>query len=133
MNPKRLANGGDPYYNPDYQYVPAGVQDMIFGLFNPYASEVMLQYGYQPPLGTPSITNPGTYIDPGPMPGPSGPPGVFTPPGPVTPLPGIDTGGPDTGGPDTGGPDPEPPPTAPPPPPPPPPSGPPTGYVSAAR
>ena len=143
MNPKRLSEGGDPYYNPDYQYVPAGVQDMIYGLFNPYASEVMLQYGYQPPLGTPSITNPGTYIDPGPMPGPSGPPGVFTPPGPVTPLPGTDdpvvgvpggpdTGGPDTGGPDTGGPDPEPPPTSPPPPPPPP-SGPPTGYVSAAR
>jgi hypothetical protein len=143
MNPKRLSEGGDPYYNPDYQYVPAGVQDMIFGLFNPYASELMLTYGYQPPLGTPSITNPGTYIDPGPMPGPSGPPGVFTPPGPVTPLPGTDDpvvdvpGGPDTGGgngtgtdgPDTNG---EPPPSSPPPSSPPP-SGPPTGYVSAAR
>ena len=140
MNPKRLSEGGDPYYNPDYQYVPAGVQDMIFGLFNPYASEVMLQYGYQPPLGTPSITNPGTYIDPGPTPGPSGPPGVFTPPGPVTGLPdqsspGPDTGIPDTGSPDTGSPDTGSPDTGSPDtngPPPPSTPQPPSGYVGAA-
>ena len=149
MNPKRLSEGGDPYYNPDYQYVPAGVQDMVFGLFNPYAAEVVLQYGYQPTLGTPSITDPGTYIDPGPNLGPSSPPGIFTPSGPVVPFSGDGNGtstgdgnGTGTGGGDgtgTGGgngtgtdgtdPNGDPPPTQPPPSTPQPPSG----YVSAAR
>ena len=119
------AEGSNPYYNPDYQYVPAGVQDMIFGLFNPYASELMLTYGYQPPtdpvtgqpVGTPSITNPGTYVDPSPTPGPAGPPGVYVPPDPVdpldpipdptpTPTPPPDPTGPSDPAPGGGGPDP---------------------------
>lgn len=132
------AEGSDPYYNPDYQYVPAGVQDMIFGLFNPYASELMLTYGYQPPtdpvtgqpVGTPSITNPGTYVDPSPTPGPAGPPGVYVPPDPVDPLdpipdptPPPDPTGPSDPAPGGGGPGvPDPTPT-----------GPPSGYVGAAR
>ena len=141
------AEGSDPYYNPEYQYVPAGVQDMIFGLFNPYASELMLTYGYQPPtdpvtgqpVGTPSLTDPGTYTPPGVGVGPSLPTGTYTPPGPTTPIdPGVDPtppdytppepppdptvpSDPDPGGGDPGGGGPDPTPT-----------GPPSGYVGAA-
>jgi hypothetical protein len=50
-------------------------QDLLNALFNPYASEIMQAYGYKPSTGTPSITDPGTYVDPGFTPGP-----VYTPP-----------------------------------------------------
>ena len=51
-------------------------QDLLNSLFNPYASEIMQAYGYVAPTkGTPSITDPGTYVDPGFTPGP-----VYTPP-----------------------------------------------------
>ena len=51
-------------------------QDLLNSLFNPYASEIMQSYGYVAPTkGTPSITDPGTYVDPGFTPGP-----VYTPP-----------------------------------------------------
>lgn len=137
----------DPYnYDSD-----TSLQALLEQLYNPYANDIMLAYGYQPSTGTPSITNPGTYVDPDPSGTvPLPPPGVYTPPDPLPPFdPGVD-------------PTPDPPP-APPPNPcpagyimgprgvcildptvqppgypdppgePPPPSGPPTGYVSAAN
>jgi hypothetical protein len=136
----------DPYdYDSD-----TSLQALLQQLYNPYASDIMLAYGYQPSTGTPSITNPGTYVDPDPSGTvPLPPPGVYTPPDPLPPFdPGVDP---------TPDPPPDPPsnpcpagyimgprgvcildPTVQPPgdpdPPgePPPPSGPPTGYVSPA-
>ena len=47
--------------------------DLLNALFNPYASEIMQAYGYVPPSGTPSITEP--YVPP------SGTPGIVFPTG----------------------------------------------------
>jgi len=139
----------EPY---DYSSDTA-LQDLLNQLYNPYQQNILLAYGYQPSPGTPSITNPGDYIDPDPggnvpLPPPGGytPPPVIPPPGPdPTPPPppppnpcpagyvmgpdGVCIIDPDTGGPQ---PPPPPPPEPPPPPPPPPPPQPPTGYVRPA-
>ena len=67
-------------------------QDLLNSLFNPYASEIMQAYGYVAPTkGTPSITDPGTYVDPGFTPGPvyippSGTPGTVINPYDPTPT-----------------------------------------------
>lgn len=136
----------DPYdYDSD-----TSLQTLLNSLFNPYQNDVLLAYGYQPSPGTPSITNPGDYIDPDPGGNvPLPPPGGYTPPPVIPPIdPGPDPEPPPPPPPPNPcpagyvmGPDgvciidpgPEPPPQEPPPPPPPPPPpGPPTGYVNAA-
>ena len=68
-------NQGGTSGNGTSEGTTSNYQDLLDSLFNPYASEIMQAYGYKPSTGTPSITDPGTYVDPGFTPGP-----VYTPP-----------------------------------------------------